>query len=537
MAKKPKILIIGGGSAGWMSAALLSKTLGDTVEITLVESSQIGTVGVGEGSTPKICALFDALGIDESEWMPTCNATYKAGIRFQNWSVHPGYESYFHGFYSHFDRDHIKALKYNSVLRRARYDVHAHPDLFLYNSYLAERQLSPVPPESFPFDVQYAYHFDAALLGEFLKQWSMKRGVGWRDCRIKGARRDDRGAIAAVVSEDGECITADIFVDCSGFGAFLIEKELGAEHISYGDSLFNDAAVAIASPPIDNPHPMTTATTMNAGWAWHIPLQSRTGNGYVYSTRYLDADAAEAELRAHIGTKGDDTEARHLPMRVGRLNKPWIENCVAVGLSQGFIEPLEATGLALAQFTLTRFVHYYLEQGCTEEARSAFNAEISAAFDGVRDFVAAHFLTASRDDTDYWRDVRANRQSISANLQAVFDAWRSGEDLEQILQSRRMTEYFSLHSWYYLLSGKGIYPYQGMLAAEQDMLRRVPTDYISDFLERCTLNHQTHGERLAKLSQKTGDTQTVPDRSRALDILLKALPYRARPLKTIQLDM
>ncbi|WP_432199861.1 tryptophan halogenase family protein [Erythrobacter sp. W53] len=535
MADRRKILIVGGGSAGWMTAALLVKTLGDQYAIELVESSEIGTIGVGEGSVPKIASLFDALGIDEAEWMPACNATYKTGIRFKDWSIKPGYEHYFHGFFSHFDRDHVKALQFNSVLRRSRLDVHAHPDAFVYNSYLAERALAPTTPEHWPFDVQYAYHFDAGLLGEFLKTWSMERGVDWRDCRIERTEIGSDGNIAEVITSEGDGIEADIFVDCSGFGAFLIEKALGAKHIGYGEALFNDAAVAIATAPLKNPKPMTTATALRNGWAWHIPLQSRTGNGYVYSSRYIDGDAAEAELRAHIGEAADGADARHLKMRVGRLDRPWIGNCVAVGLSQGFLEPLEATGLMLSQYTVTRFIHHLVESGCSEKPRSAFNKEIGDAFDGVRDFIVAHYLTASRDDTQYWRDVRANKAGISDNLKGAFETWFKGRDLAEFLNQRRMTSYFSLNSWYYMFTGKGIYPPEVTGPPPDQLLSKVPMDSIMDVLERCTLNHDTHADRLTWLASDEA-RETRKSRKPSIEesrlLLFNATPHTGRTMKT-----
>lgn len=515
MPKKRKIVVVGGGSAGWMTASLLCRTLGDSHTIELLESSQVSTIGVGEGSTPKLKALFQALGVDESEWMPACDATYKSGIRFKGWSSHEGFDSFFHGFYSHFDREHLKELKVNSVLRRARMDVHAHPDIFLYNAYLADKHLSPIPEYAFPFDVQYAYHFDAALLGDFLKSYSMSRGVTWRDAHIVDQEYHADGSLAAVLTHSGDRkkenvekndrdrVEADIFFDCTGFSALLIEKGLGAQHISYSNKLFNDAAVAISISPTENPKPQTTASTLSYGWAWEIPLQSRIGNGYVYSSQYCSKTDAEAELRAHIGEAAKGSKARHLSMRIGRLDKPWLHNCVAVGLSQGFVEPLEATGLALAQFTVTRFLHHYLELGCTEPARTAFNGEVNEAFDGVRDFIAAHYLTASRDDTPYWRNVRTNKAAMSDDITAAFNAWFKGNDFDQVLKDRRMTDYFSINSWYYIMCGKGIFPPLAEVPSTEQLQQQKSITQIGNFLERCTLNHPTHKERLIQLKNSS----------------------------------
>ena len=365
----------------------------------------------------------------------------------------------------------------------------------------------------------------------------MARGVTWRDCLIDHCERGEDGSLSAVVTSDGERVQADLFVDCTGFGAFLIEKDLGAQHIGYGDALFNDAAVAIATAPIDNPKPMTTATALTNGWAWHIPLQSRTGHGYVYSSRYIDKEAAEAELRAHIGDAAEGVEARHLPMRVGRLDRPWIANCVAVGLSQGFLEPLEATGLMLSQYTVTRFIHHLLDKGCSAPARGAFNKEIGSAFDGVRDFIVAHYITASREDTQYWRDVRTNNAGISDNLKAVLKAWMKGGDLAGVLNQRGMTDYFSLNSWYYMLAGKGIYPPGAMQDAPFDLKAKVPVGSIADMLERCTLNHPRHRDRLRALADLERGNSSEPDMDRARELLFGATPNTSRPRTSLETDI
>src|SRR5882672_4672760 len=297
-----KIVIIGGGSAGWMTALIFARSLlHKGVEITVVESPTVGIIGVGEGSTPWLRGFFDSLGIEEAEWMPACNATYKCGITFDGWSTKPGFTSYFHPFASMLDNLTMTQFVHNVQARVRGADVYAHPNRFFIASKLAEKHCAPIPAEEFPFDVWYGYHFDAVLLGRYLHRKALERGVRYRSCHVTHATLDERGNIASVATREGETIAADVFVDCTGFAAFLIEKTLKTPFVSFADNLFNDAAVALPSP-IDAKIPsQTTATAFKHGWAWKIPLTNRYGNGYVYSTKFCSPETAETELRERLG--------------------------------------------------------------------------------------------------------------------------------------------------------------------------------------------------------------------------------------------
>ncbi|MEA3080256.1 MAG: hypothetical protein QOF05_1664, partial [Sphingomonadales bacterium] len=351
------VVILGGGTAGWMTANLLHRRWSEHgTKVSLIESSAIGIIGVGEGSTPQLKAFFDDLGIAEAEWMPRCNATYKAGIEFSGWSDKPGYERYFHPFPTDLDGFTQAKFFYATHVRRAGRDVPAHPDPFFLPTRIARDSLAPLAPASFPFSVSYGYHFDAHLIGAFLRDVGTSRGIEHVDVRIASVELDDQGDVKALVAEDGRRFEADFFVDASGFRATIIEGALKEPHRSFGENLFNDRAVVTPTPwPAGGIQACTRSIAKSAGWIWNIPLTNRVGNGYVYSSRYIDPDDAANELRAHLDLNAD-AEVRHLEMRCGRIERSWVRNCLAVGLAQGFLEPLEATALHIVLGTVNAFL-------------------------------------------------------------------------------------------------------------------------------------------------------------------------------------
>ena len=488
------IVVLGGGTAGWMAACLLAKAWGPRgAAVTVIESPEIGIVGVGEGSTPQLKAFFDTLGIAEAEWMPRCNATYKTGIGFHGWSHRRGYESYFHPFPTALDGHTAPAFFAHAAARRAGHDVEALPDRFFVPAWLAAHGKAPLPADNFPFAVGYGYHFDAHLIGAFLREHATTtQGVVHVERRIVDVVVTD-GAVAALVAEGGERITADLFVDSSGFRA-VIATALRVPFEPYINCLFNERAVVI--PTVGKPYrprPSTLATALSGGWAWDIPLTNRTGNGYVYASRYLDADAAETELRAHLGLLDSPTAARHLTMRVGRVATTWTANCLAVGLSQGFLEPLEATALHIVQATVESFIDAHDRGGAGE--RAAFNARIAARYDGIRDYIVAHYRLNQRTDTEYWRDNAANA-NLSDSLRGVMTAWFTGADLAAEIERQGIADYYAPISWGALLAGYGTFPADARL-------RPAPAGAfgmagIDDFVARCGSNFPDHAAALAR---------------------------------------
>lgn len=495
--KPLKILILGGGTAGWMSAALLSKQwAGMGHEVALLESDAIGTIGVGEGTTPSIKTFFDTLEIPESEWMQACNATFKTGIRFTGWSNKSGYSSYFHPFFSQLDQFHEQAFRHNSRLRAKGFDVTAHPDVFFSTALLAEQDKAPLSPGHFPFGMHYAYHFDAGLLANFLrskaKDWGTTHHIGTLD----SVSKHSDGSIASVRTIEGDHYTADVFIDCSGFRSLLLGQALEVPYISFANSLLNDAAVTLATEMTPNIPSLTTSTALKAGWAWRIPLTSRFGNGYVYSSRHISEQEAEQELRLHLGIAPHEGKANHLKMRVGRFAKGWEKNCVALGLSQGFIEPLEATALHFVSQSLLDFVEAFTVGKATDSHQHAYNQQLASRYDGIKDYIELHYLSNSRADTQYWQDCRAFAPSKS--LQAIMDTWWRGDDLIETLASLQATSLYTPLSWYCMLSGVGTYP---SVSRQQHALpesAQVDIDAIKRFNQQCAAYFPAHAQSVTQ---------------------------------------
>lgn len=492
-----RLVIVGGGTAGWMTANLLAQRWPDRqVEVTLVESPDIGTIGVGEGSTPSLKRFFEVLGIAEAEWMPACHATYKASIRFRDWSPASGSADYSHPFLSQVDVHTEAAFTQNCGNRRLGYDVHVRPDDFLLNGVLAGQGKAPIAPPNFPFRMEYGYHFDAGLLGEFLRDRATARGVIHLSRRVVDIVQDDAGNIAALTTAEGDSIAADFFVDCSGFAALLMQGVLQVPFRSFKANLFNDSAVVLPTPPVADPAVETTATALSSGWFWSIPLTSRVGNGYVYSSDFLSADAAETELRTTLGLLDSPVAARHLKFRVGQLERHWERNCIAVGLAQGFIEPLEATALHLVLNTVELFMDSLGKGEFTDRYRDEFNDAVTDRIERVRDYIVAHYKLNTRSDSAYWHANRDNME-LSDPLLRILDTWFRRGDLAAEIEQQRAPSHFGSASWHCLLAGYGAFP---PLAAEQ----RDDVDFYRDgdvagFLGGCALNFSGHSHVLGQL--------------------------------------
>lgn len=466
------------------------------VEIEVLESTEIGIVGVGEGSTPQLKAFFRTLGVAEEEWMPRCNATYKNGISFHGWSEAPGAERYFHPFPSPIDAHTSPAFAYNAHTRRHGIDVVAQPDRFFLAAKLAEKRLAPLASRNFPFELAYGYHFDAQLVGHFLRDHAKSLGVAHVDGTVGEVVLGGAGDVAALKLKDGRVRAADFFVDATGFRSLLLQEALSVPFVSFAENLFNDSAVVVPTPrDASGLNAETRSIAMKYGWRWDIPLTSRTGNGYVYSSAFCAPDAAERELRAALGLLESDVAARHLKMKVGRVEKHWSKNCLAVGLSQGFIEPLEATALHLVQFTIETFMQKFDEGGFSNAREAEVNSLVNARFEGVRDYIVCHYKMSRRTDTDYWLQNAANDR-LSDSLRGVLNCWFAAGDMRAEIARQKIAQYYTDMSWQAMLSGYGHFPRNLRAPAPEE--QRFDMAAIEDFIERCALNFPPHDKALAE---------------------------------------
>ena len=500
-----RVVIVGGGTAGWMTALIFARSLIERgVEITVLESPTVPIIGVGEGSTPWLRGFFDSLGIEESEWMPACHATYKCGITFDGWSTKPGFERYFHPFASMLDNLTMTQFIHNVEARIHGADVHAHPDRFFIAARLAAERRAPKSGESFPFDIWHGYHFDATLLGQFLHRKALERGVRYKSCHVTHANLNPEGLIASVTTREGETIAADLFVDCTGFAGLLIDKALKTPFVSFASNLFNDAAVALPTP-IEGPiSPETVSTALKYGWAWKIPLTNRFGNGYVYSTQFCSPDAAETELRERLGLLDADVEARHLRMKIGRVTKHWNRNCVAIGLAQGFIEPLEATALLFIQQTAAAFVECLERGDSSDAAHDRFNDRVNEHFEGTRDYIVTHYKTNTRTDTEYWRSNAANL-NLSDDLKKLYSAWMSGKSIAPGVSQQVIGKGYPVFSWYAIMAGMGIFPDPHDLRAPTAAESRYHMAEIDNLLARSSTNYPDHRAALERIAPRRTD--------------------------------
>jgi len=406
-----KILIVGGGTAGWITAAFLNRFLDPArCSITLVESASIGTIGVGEATVPPLVALLRLLGIPEDEFLRACHATYKLGIKFANWSrPGDGLPPAWHPFgpvgaplvegvplFHHWLRDHRSGRDGSSY---ASYSLQA----LLGDMNRAPRSLR----EGTEIIQQgaYAYHLDAQALAAYLAKVATGRGVKYLVDDVRNVVRGERSHITQVDTRENGALSADLYIDCSGFAGLLIEKALGDPYIDWSSALLCDRAVVLPQPAIRPMPPYTLATALNAGWAWRIPLSHRVGSGYVYSSRFLSQDQAADELVAHAGLDPKQCNPGHLRMRIGRRQNFWVGNCVSIGLAAGFLEPLESTGIFLIQKGVELLLDHFPDADFGPAPVRRYNQRMAEEFEQVRDFIILHYLLNGREDP-FWQ---ANR--------------------------------------------------------------------------------------------------------------------------------
>lgn len=471
------VIIIGGGTSGWMCAAAMAATLGSTgLKIRLIESEAIGTVGVGEATLPHIRFFNAKLGIDEAELMAATQATFKLGIEFKDWGKLG--DSYIHPF-GDFGWKQGDIPFHQFITRGAHSGLDVHLDDFSV-PVKAAREARFTPPHTDPNDLRstfgYAYQFDAGLYAKYLRKFCEDRGVERIEGRITNVNlRDTDGFIEAVQLENGHMLEADLFVDCSGFRALLMGQAMGIEYNDWTDYLPCNRAVTAACEHVGTRLPYTRATAKSAGWQWRIPLQHRTGNGYVYCDEFISDDEATASLLADL--EGPQrTEPKLLRFKTGQRKKSWVKNCVAVGLSGGFLEPLESTGIYLIQEAITNLIELFPTRACEQADVAEYNRLMDLNFERVRDFLLLHYVATTRDDSAFWR--RCRDMELPDSLKYKMDLFQS---------SGRVVSYevgaFKDPSWLAVYFGQNIIPRTADPASNQfndnvlgDMLGAVRAD-------------------------------------------------------------
>ena len=458
-----RYVIVGGGTAGWMAAAALARFAGASADIRLVESEEIGTVGVGEATIPQIRLFNQGLGIDEDEFLRETQGTFKLGIEFDGWNGEGS--RYIHAFgsigrglglipFHHYWLRHRAAGGATSLWDYSPTALAARENRF------GRIEDQPGRP---PSGVAWAFHFDASLYAAFLRRYAQARGVTRSEGRIADVALGDQG-IAAVTLAGGVRIEGDFFIDCSGFRGLLIEEALKTGYEEWTHWLPCDRALAVPCAPVEPLTPYTRSTARAAGWQWRIPLQHRIGNGYVYASRHVSDDEAAATLLANLD--GEPlAEPRPLRFVTGRRRKAWNRNCLALGLAGGFMEPLESTSIHLVQSGIARFLQLLPAEGGAGEAEAAeYNRQTEFEWEAIRDFLILHYHANGRDEP-LWRACR--EMEIPESLARRVALFRSGGRI-----FREHEELFTEPGWLQVMIGQGVapaafHPLAGQLAPEQ----------------------------------------------------------------------
>lgn len=448
----PRILIVGGGTAGWMCAAAISRRFASAnLQITLVESEQIGTVGVGEATIPHLRYFNERLGFREPEFLQATSATYKLGIEFINWGQVG--EAYIHPF-GVFGKK-FRDVGFHHLWARYRQDQ-PQDSLFDYSvSVLAAAQGKFAYPSSNPADLlaeySYAFHIDASRYATFLRRHSEIWGVKRMEGKIVQVHQHpDSGDISKITLDNGAELEADFFLDCSGFQSLLLSKTLNTDFIDWSHWLPCNRAIAVPTVSNGPPLPYTKATAHSAGWQWRIPLQHRTGNGHVYSSNYMSDDEALAILRKNLD--GEElAEPRQLSFTAGRRRNTWVKNCVGVGLASGFLEPLESTSIYLIQLAIMKLMEFFPRMGDNRVRRDEFNRQMDLEYERIKDFLILHYHATRRDDSPFWNYCRT--MSVPESLHESMTAFRRTGYLKAYKSGL-----FMVPSWVAVLIGQGVIP-------------------------------------------------------------------------------
>ena len=492
--KIQNVVIVGGGTAGWVTAALMIKVLGKTLNITLVESDKIGTIGVGEATIPPIIPFNNALGLDEKAFLKATKGTLKLGIEFENWKQKG--DKYMHAF-GGVGKNFPFCDFYHFWVKSQQLGYESEFGDFSLN-YQASKQnkfakLNRIEGTNLP-GIEYAYHFDAGLYAKFLRDFCEPLGVKRVEGIINHVQVDDEnGYVQSVTLEDSTEINGDLFIDCTGLKALLIEETLSTGYDDWSHWLPCDRAMAVpceASSPI---LPYTRSIAHDAGWQWRIPLQHRTGNGIVYSSKHMSDEEAQNVLMSNIDGKPLG-EPKVIPFRTGRRRKQWNKNVVAIGLSSGFFEPLESTNIHLIQTAATRLLKFFPHNGIKDEEVNEFNRQSLIESERMRDFIILHYKQNQRDDTAFWRACQ--RMDVPESLtqkMALFE--QTGKIF------REQDELFTEIAWQQVMIGQGLIPKDHHPLVDSLSTEQITElmDNLKVIIERSAKNMTSHDEYLSKL--------------------------------------
>jgi tryptophan halogenase len=457
-----RVVIAGGGTAGWTVAAALAQQLGPLLDITLVESDEIGIVGVGEATIPTFRSFHALLGIDEREFMRATQASFKLGIQFENWGQQG--VRYIHPFGDIGKSTWMADFHHMWLMGKAK-GFAGDPGEYCFEHAAALAGKFAVAEKS---GINYAYHLDASLYARFLRGLYEPKGVKRIEGKIARVEQDgESGFVTALVMENGERLGGDLFVDCTGLPGLLIEQTLAAGYEDWRHWLQTDSALAVQTAATGSILPYTRSTARSAGWQWRIPLQSRVGNGLVYSSAHQQDDQARAELLANL--EGEPLkEPRLIRYVTGRRRKNWVKNVVAIGLSSGFLEPLESTSIHLIQIGAMRLIQLFPFEGDFETLAARFNARLRYDFEHVRDFIILHYKLTERDDTPFWRSCRdlAIPDSLAERIALFAESGHIPLEAEEL---------FRTASWLFVMLGQGVMPrhhhHMGALLGDERLRR------------------------------------------------------------------
>jgi len=488
------IVIVGGGTAGWMAAAALSTILNGRYNIRLVESDEIGIVGVGEATIPMIARFNRVLGIDEAEFMRETQGSFKLGVEFVNWGRKG--ERYMHGF-GRLGQD-LATVPFEQYWLKMRALGKAAPLEEYSIARMAAKAGKFMParhdvPNSPLADIAYAYHFDASLYARYLRKLSEQRGVTRIEGKIvRATQRPGDGYIDAVELENGQQVAGDLFIDCSGFRGLLIEQTLQTGYEDWSGWLPADRALAVPCESVKTMTPFTRATAHQSGWQWRIPLQHRTGNGHVYCSRYMGDDEAAATLLANLDAPAL-ADPRLIKFQTGMRKQAWNRNVVAVGLAGGFLEPIESTSIHLIQSAIARLIEFFPDRGFQDVERAEFNRQSRFEYERIRDFIVLHYHLNQRTDSPYW--LACANMAIPDTLRQKMNLYRARGKVVRV-----DNELFSEVGWIQVLEGQNmpVNAYNPLVDVQSEADIADYLDSVRGVIAKCVSVMPTHEEYIAR---------------------------------------